>query len=1139
MKSKFTLFILVLTLVSQVHAQEVPVIKIDEKEISVKKLKIETSIIGDIAFTTYDMSFYNPNDRVLEGELLFPLGENQSVIRYALDINGSLREAVIVEKEKARVAFESTIRQKIDPALLEKTKGNNYKSRIYPIPAKGYKRIVIGVQQQLILNNKNYYYELPFQFKNKMEEYALDIKVLNQKGKPKVKKGLLSSFKYNTEKDEFQSKYQGKSIKVKEPVLVKIPLNTSKEKVIATNEYFYCAKVLKDVRTNNELENSITIFWDTSLSQESKKLDAELELLETYFQKAKNASVKLVKFNLKKHTELTYSVSNGVWKSLKEELKATAFDGGTSFDFLESYQDSNSLHIFFTNGLNTLDESQINFKKKTYVVNSLRSADHNVLKYAAVKSGGDYINLKNESIKKAFQKFQQNKLQFLGTDLNENIETYPEIGSRIGANFTLLGKGFKTKDIIYVYLGKGKDTLRTLRFKLKRSEKKNNYISKIWAQKKLDYLSVQKEENRRAIVKLSKEYQIISPFTSLLVLDRIEDYVTHEITPPNELLEEYNRLLSIKVNDKKERIARLQNDLFDDYDEILEWYSKDYKEIPRNDVAPKYVAQTDMTVNATVERVETNNTSNEENSQTNQANVRTGEGETFLVKGTVSDETGPMPGVNILIKGTTTGTETDFDGNFSISVKKGDVLVYSYIGMKTEERVIANTNPYNVVLTSDNVLDEVVVVGYVPVKERTVTAAVSMVASEAIEEVSEDNDGVVLAGSKEKALAIRGASSISSSTKPLYVVNGKLVDGNPRLSPNEIASIYVIKDEDGQKIYGSRAANGVIVITTHEAKSKDEKNIEAFEAMVEGKIELKGWNPDTPYLKELKKIQNTNEAFSKYLELRNKYSNAPSFYIDVADFFKERNQEEKAIQVLSNVAEIELDNYELLRSLAYKFEEYKMYSSAIHMYKQIVELRPEDIQSYRDLALVYGDVGEYQKAVDLLYQIVNGEFVDKDEDRRYEGIETVALFELNKMIRIHREKLQIEHFDKRFLKDVALDLVITIDWNHNDTDIDLWVTDPNGEECSYRHSETKIGGYITNDMTEGFGPEAFMLKKAIKGKYKIAVDYYSSSQQKISGPTTLKLSIYKNYGRVNQVKEVKVIRLTNKDDKIEIGNITF
>ncbi len=1125
MKFIVTFFLVLVFGVISIHSQDVPIIKVDEEEVLVKKLNIETSIIGDIAFTTYDMSFYNPNNRILEGELLFPLGENQSVIRYALDVNGNLREAVIVEKEKARVAFESTVRQKIDPALLEKTKGNNYKSRIYPIPAEGYKRIVIGIQQQLTLNNDAYFYELPFQFKHKMEEYTLDIKILNQKNKPKVKKGLLSNFKYDAKRDQFQSKFQGKKIVIQEPILIKIPLNASKEKVIATNEYFYCTKLVKDSSITNSLENSITVFWDTSLSQTNKKLDVELDLLETYFQKVKNAAVKLVKFNLRNYSTSEFSISNGVWKSLKEELKKTVFDGGTSFEFLKSYQDTNKLHIFFTNGLNTLDASEVNFKKKTFVVNSLRSAAHNSLKYNAVKSGGDYINLKKESIKTAFQKFQQNKLQFLGTDIKENVEIYPKIGTRVDANFTLLGKGIVEKNNIKIYLGNGNDTLKTIDFKLKKVQA-NNHIPKIWAQKKLDYLSIIKDENRNAIVKLSKEYQIISSFTSLLVLDRIEDYVTHEITPPKELIEEYNRLLSEKVNDKKAQLARLQNDLFNDYDELLEWYSKDYKEIKRNDVAPKVFEQTDATVNATVVRVATNDS------------VAT-EGEEFVVSGTVQDETGPMPGVQVLIKGTSTGTETDFDGKFSITVKKGDVLVYSFIGMKTVEKEITGVNALNVTFESDNrQLDEVVVVGYGSEAKREVTGAVSaeyIESEEEVEEVLEETPGV----SVVSKIQVRGVSSISTTTEPLYVIDGVPMDKNPNLNPEEINSLYMLKDEEGSKVYGSRGSNGVVVITTKSAGSEKIKKIEEFEAMVEQKIELKGWNPDTPYLKELKKIKYDNEAFNTYITLRNKYSNSPSFYIDVADFFKERNQKEKAIQVLSNVAEIELDNYELLRSLAYKFEEYKMYHAAIHMYKQIVELRPEDIQSYRDLALAYEDAGAYQKALDLLYKIVNGELVEKDESRRYEGIESIALFEFNKILSKYKDKLQLAHIDKRFIKAVSLDLKVVIDWNHNDTDIDLWVIDPNDEKCFYKHKKTKIGGLITEDMTEGFGPEAFLLKKAILGKYTIKVKYYASSQQKISGPTALKLTIYKNYGKSNESKEVKVIRLENVDEVIEIGNVIF
>ena len=99
------------------------------------------------------MKFYNGLDRILEGELTFPLGQGQSVSRFAMDINKKLREAVVVEKELARVAYESTIRQNIDPGLLEKTEGNNYKARVYPIAPKTYKHIVITYEEELFTSN--------------------------------------------------------------------------------------------------------------------------------------------------------------------------------------------------------------------------------------------------------------------------------------------------------------------------------------------------------------------------------------------------------------------------------------------------------------------------------------------------------------------------------------------------------------------------------------------------------------------------------------------------------------------------------------------------------------------------------------------------------------------------------------------------------------------------------------------------------------------------------------------------------------------------------------------------------------------------------------------------------------------------
>ena len=149
----------------QIQAQDMPSIKVGEDKLGITSLDIKVEVVGNIATTTYDMLFYNPTNTVLEGELNFPLGEGQDVSRLALDVNGKLREAVVVEKEQGRVAFEAVVRRGVDPILLEKGTGNNYKARIYPIFAKKHKRIVLAHEQELILSDGAHYFQLPLGFK--------------------------------------------------------------------------------------------------------------------------------------------------------------------------------------------------------------------------------------------------------------------------------------------------------------------------------------------------------------------------------------------------------------------------------------------------------------------------------------------------------------------------------------------------------------------------------------------------------------------------------------------------------------------------------------------------------------------------------------------------------------------------------------------------------------------------------------------------------------------------------------------------------------------------------------------------------------------------------------------------------------
>ncbi|RXG24787.1 SusC/RagA family TonB-linked outer membrane protein [Leeuwenhoekiella aequorea] len=230
--------------------------------------------------------------------------------------------------------------------------------------------------------------------------------------------------------------------------------------------------------------------------------------------------------------------------------------------------------------------------------------------------------------------------------------------------------------------------------------------------------------------------------------------------------------------------------------------------------------------------------------------------QTKSVSGTVKDDQGvPLPGVNIAIEGTTTGTQTDFDGNYNLSATEGAVLNFSYVGFKNQKVTVTSASTYNITLAaSADELDEVLVVGYGTQSKRTLTDNIVKLTSEDISEVPVSNfqsalvgkaAGVQITQTNGKVdgglnIRVRGATSISAGTQPLYVLDGiplynanESSNGAPTnpllsISPNEIESIEVLKDASSAAIYGSRGANGVIIITTKtgkEGKSEFSVNI--------------------------------------------------------------------------------------------------------------------------------------------------------------------------------------------------------------------------------------------------------------------------------------------------------------------------
>ena len=205
-----------------------------------------------------------------------------------------------------------------------------------------------------------------------------------------------------------------------------------------------------------------------------------------------------------------------------------------------------------------------------------------------------------------------------------------------------------------------------------------------------------------------------------------------------------------------------------------------------------------------------------------------------VVQGTVlgEDDGMPIPGVTIVVRGQTKGTTTDFDGKYSIKAKEGDILSFSYIGMTTNNLKVKG-NTLNVKLKSATQdLKEVIVIGYGKVTKKELTGAVASIKATDIEnQVTSDLgnalqgqiSGVNVISSSEPGgtseILIRGVSSISNNSGPLYVVDGIAQVGDPGLNPNEIETIDVLKDAASAAIYGSRGAGGVILITTKKGKA--------------------------------------------------------------------------------------------------------------------------------------------------------------------------------------------------------------------------------------------------------------------------------------------------------------------------------
>jgi hypothetical protein len=553
--------------------------------LKISSLSVDVVVAANIATTTFDISFYNPNNKILEGEFEFPLLDGQHITRYALDINGALREGVVVEKAKARIAFENTVRRGIDPGLVEKTKGNNFRTRIYPIPAKGYKRVVIAVEQTLEQENKDLLYQLPLYAKDPIDTFSLKATVIKSAIKPQLEENSLANFQFNQWKDAYIAEHHQRHFKADQTIAFLVPGSGGNEETILTENhggqtYFYVNSRIAPQHKAKAKPATIGLLWDVSASGDKRALAKEQELLQQYLGRLGDVSVSLLPFNIYMQAKEDFIISNGNAGQLINRLKNLTYDGGTQFGAIDLAKYSFDEILLFSDGLSTFGKQDLLLPgTPVTAVTTSPSADHSYLKFIAQQTHGVFIDLGTQEITAALEELNGQALQVINTIYNpaEIEDLVMQTGPVLNTGLSFAGKLKTASAVVKTELGFGNEVVLTKTFTISgNNESDYDQVKRIWATMSISRLDLEYEKNKEAITQLGKTFSIVTQNTSLLVLDRVEDYVQYEITPPAELQKEYFAGLKEKQKNKQDEKETAFTEALDVMTGLKEWWNTDF-----------------------------------------------------------------------------------------------------------------------------------------------------------------------------------------------------------------------------------------------------------------------------------------------------------------------------------------------------------------------------------------------------------------------------------------------------------------------------------------------------------------------------------------------------------------------------------
>lgn len=933
-----------------------------ESPVALRSAEVDAMVFGSLAQTTVELVFFNPNDRALEGQLNFPLRDGQRITGFALDFDGRMRPAVPVEKAKGQQVFEAIERRRVDPALLEQTAGNHFKLRIFPIPARGSRRVRLQYSESLARTAAGMRLPMPMDFARGADSLSLRVTARGQAGKP-VAEGTLGALAFERDGSGWSAEgryptFKGGELAVDLPSANGPQVYTQR---IDGQIYFLAELPVEDDTAKRRLPKKLGLLWDSSASARQRDIGSELDVLDAYFKAAGDIEVSLVRLRDRAEPATNFSVRGGDWRALRQVLRETIYDGASN---LGDWQPQPGIgeYLLFSDGLGNYGTRAfpgLRPGQRLYTLHAAGAhADGQRLRAWAEANGGESIAFDAAGVAAAAGRLLSERPRLLSHELAGGEELVSESATPRAGRFRVAGRmrGLSGQLRLEYRLADGRT--RTAELSIDGSEAaQSGPIGQLWAAYWVDGLSADADTHRARIHRLGRQFGLVTAETSLIVLETVADYLRYDIAPPAELQAEFAALRSAQTKEKSDSERERLDRVAAAFEERTAWWNKAW---------PK--------------------------------------------------------------------------------------------GTPERPREVAANAP---------------------------------------------------AGAPPPAMAMAPAPAAPSPPAQLAEADG--YRARAQAAARESASL------DSVVVTGARLAEET------EQEQGSSSNAGAI------RIALQSWAPDSAYARRLRGAA-PDRIYVLYLDERDSYANSTAFYLDVADILFEKGKTDLALRVLSNLAELELENRHILRVLAYRLMQAKQSALAVPVFEKVKRLAEEEPQSFRDLGLAYAATGKNQPAVEQLYEVVK-----RDWDSRFDGITLIALAELNAIVANARQRPDTQSFDPRLLKNLPLDLRVVLSWDSDNSDMDLWVTDPNGEKCYYGNSLTYQGGRLSRDFTGGYGPEEFSLRDAKPGKYRVEANFFGDRQQLVTGATTLQLKLTTHFGTAKAQEQLVTMRLKDKSETVLVG----